>query len=120
MHNAFLMRGFQPCARLDGDVESLLERQRAGLDLLLDTLTFDELHGDEAMFFIDFVDGANIGMIQRCRGLCFSEKALAVFCGMRRKELQRNRATEFQIFGFIDDTHPALAQLFEDSVVGYG
>jgi hypothetical protein len=39
---------------------------------------------------------------------------------MRRKELQRNRATEFQIFGFIDDTHPALAQLFEDSVVGYG
>jgi hypothetical protein len=49
--------------------------------------------------------------------LRFAEEAVAV---IRRKEFQSDGATEFQIFGFIDDTHPALTALFEDSVVGYG
>ena len=34
------------------------------------------------------------------------------------KKLERNVATEAEVFGLIDNTHPASAQLLEDFVMG--
>jgi hypothetical protein len=34
------------------------------------------------------------------------------------KELQGNVATAFEVFGFVDDTHPATADPADDSVMG--
>jgi hypothetical protein len=35
-----------------------------------------------------------------------------------RKELQGNMATELEVFGFVDDTHPAPADFAKDAVMG--
>ena len=39
---------------------------------------------------------------------------------MGGEELQRDRASEFGVLGFVDDTHPSLTELFGDFVVGDG
>jgi hypothetical protein len=36
------------------------------------------------------------------------------------QELQRNAATEFQVFGLVYDTHTASSDLVEDAVMGDG
>ncbi len=36
---------------------------------------------------------------------------------MRRQKLQRDSALEFEIFGLVDDPHPAPAEFGEDLVV---
>ena len=36
------------------------------------------------------------------------------------KKLERDGAIELLVDGFVDDTHPALAKLFEDFVMGDG
>jgi hypothetical protein len=38
----------------------------------------------------------------------------------RREELERNDAFEQGVFGFVDDAHPAFAELSEDFVVRNG
>jgi hypothetical protein len=38
----------------------------------------------------------------------------------RGEEFQRNGPAEPSVFGLVDDTHPATAQLFEDAVVRNG
>jgi len=38
---------------------------------------------------------------------------------LRREKLERNGAAERRVLGFVDDTHPALAELLEDPVMRY-
>ena len=81
----------------------------------------DEFHREEAVLFIDFED--------RCR--CWDGSATAAAwasrrkrsrfsSGVRRQKLQRDGAAKLGVFGLVDDTHPALAELFEDAVMGDG
>jgi len=73
-----------------------------------------KLHGDErlALVFRDFVYGANVGMVQGRRGARLSAKPfqrLRIFCSVLGQKLQRDKATEFGVLGFIDQTHPTTA-----------
>ena len=84
-----------------------------------------KLHHNErlVLVFRDFVYGANVGMVQGRRGARFSAKAfqgLRVFCNILRQELQSDKATEFDVLGLVDHTHPATAQLLDDAVVRDG
>jgi hypothetical protein len=78
----------------------------------------DELHGEEAKLFVDFKDGADVGVVQSGGGLGFLKEAFFHFGIVARQELQRHRPLQFLIFGFVDYAHAALAQFFEDAVVG--
>ncbi|MDA1315654.1 MAG: hypothetical protein O2968_20195 [Acidobacteria bacterium] len=64
---------------LDGDVEGVLELQRAGLDLLVEAFAFEEGHRDEGagVGFSNLVNGADIRVVQSGGGLGFAFKALA-------------------------------------------
>ena len=71
----------------------------------------------------DFVDGADVGMIERRRGARFPSKAfqrLRIAREFIGQEFERNKAPEFGVLCLVDDTHPAAAQLFDDSIVRNG
>jgi hypothetical protein len=62
-------------------------------------------------------------MIQRGGSLGFTleaAKGLRVFGDLVRKELESHEAAEFHVLGFVNDAHPAAAQLLDDAVVRYG
>ncbi len=62
-------------------------------------------------------------MVQGRRGARLSAKTfqrLRVFCNILRQELQSDKATEFDVLGLVDHTHPATAQLLDDAVVRDG
>jgi hypothetical protein len=70
--------------------------------------------------FADFVDGANIWMVQGGSRLCLTVEAAQSLCVWRepvRKELQGNEAVELGVLSFVDDTHPAATELFNNAVV---
>ena len=73
--------------------------------------------------FCDFVDGADVGMVEgrsRTRLPAKAFQGLRVFGNIVRQELQSDEASEFGVLGLIDHTHPAAAQLLDDAVVRDG
>jgi len=79
-------------------------------------LPFDELHGDEdvALCLADFVDRAEVRVIERRRRTRFSHQALArgwIGLVFGSQELDRDRAAELKIVGQVDVRHPAGAEL---------
>ena len=66
---------------------------------------------------VDFVEGADVGVIEGGGGLGFLFEApsgVVVAEKMRRQEFQRHGAVEFGVDGFIDDTHSAFAEFFRE------
>ena len=66
---------------------------------------------------------ADVGVVERGRGLGFAPEAgldVGVAEQMSSEKLQGDRPFEIDVLGFVDDTHPALAEFFEDLVTGDG
>jgi len=66
------------CVRnLNPQLQHLLQRQRLAFDTVLEGQTIQKLHRNEelAILFAEFVDCANIWMIQGGSGLCFTVEA---------------------------------------------
>lgn len=81
-----------------------------------------EFHGDEvlAVSFANFINGADIRVIQCGDGPCFTAKAfqgLAFACGFLVQEFQGHDAAEREVFGFVDIAHAAATDLFQDPIV---
>jgi hypothetical protein len=71
----------------------------------------------------EFVDDADVGVIERRGGLRFALEAGESVRGVghvRREEFQRDEAVKGAVFGFIDDAHAAATEFFEDPVVRKG
>ena len=71
----------------------------------------------------DFVDSADVRMIQRGSSASFAPKAferLGILGNILRKELQRYESAEFEIFGLGNDAHAAPAKNFDNLVVRDG
>jgi hypothetical protein len=71
----------------------------------------------------DFVNGADVGMIQRRRGPRLASEtlqSLLVLGQLIGQELEGDEAPQFRIFGLVNHAHPAAAQLFDDAVVRNG
>ena len=75
--------------------------------------SLDELHRDEglAVEVTDFVDGADVRMVQRGRGARLGEKAAARLLGVRRvgEHLEGHLALQSQVARTVDLTHAAGA-----------
>src|SRR2546422_513629 len=72
-----------------------------------------------AILLVDFMNCANVGMVQSRSGLCFTAKAaqdLSIFGHFVGQKLQRNKAIEFGVLGFEYYAHPAGAQLLDDAI----
>jgi len=88
-------------------------------------LAFKHLHGDEgpSVRFVDFVDRADIGVVQGGRSLGLPLKTaegLWVVGKFVGKELQGDVAAELQVFGLVNHTHAAATDLAKDAVMGNG
>jgi len=84
-----------------------------------------KLHGDErfAVLVVDFVDGADVGVIEGRRRLRLPLKAgqgLGVFCDVIGEKLQGDKAVEGHVLGLVDHAHAAAAKFFYDVVVRDG
>ena len=84
----------------------------ASHDHVLQRHPIQKFHGDEALavVFANFVDGADIRVVQRGCGTRLTPEALqrlCVFGHIFGKKFQRDEAAERGVLGFIDDTHPA-------------
>src|SRR6267154_2641622 len=89
---------------------------------MLQSLTVEILHYDEALpvVFANFVDGADVGMIERGGSASFAAEAFQCMRVLRqivRKELQRNKTPEFGVLGLIYHAHSTATELFDDAVM---
>ncbi|MGA8104984.1 MAG: hypothetical protein WB869_22710 [Candidatus Acidiferrales bacterium] len=81
---------------------------------MLPRLAVQKLHGDErvAMLVVNFVDGADVGMIQCGGGLRLAFEAgesLRIFGNVVRQELQGDKAVQLYVLGLVDHAHTAAA-----------
>ena len=109
---------------LFGEVHRFVERKGALRELFLERLPFVVGHGDEqpaVLGLVDFVDGADVRMIESRSRLGFDDEALfslRVVAELGRQELERHDPTELQVRGAIDHTHTAAPELVLDPVMG--
>ena len=93
--------------------------------MVLQRGTLHEFHGDKHLivFFANFVDGANVRVVQ-CGGRTgFPAKtfeSLRVSGQFVWKKFERDKTAERGVFGLVDDAHAATAELFDYSVVRDG
>ncbi len=121
--DSFGVRRLERVRDLDARRQQLLELHGPALDPVLQGAPFQQFHGDEVLpiLLVDFVDGADIGMVQSGSGAGFPLKTLdrlPVTRVLRRQELQRHAAAELRVFRAVDDTHASAAELFQDAIVG--
>jgi len=125
VNNAFGVRGIESIGDLDGEREQKFQVEGAARDAVLQRDPVQILHRYEgpAIMPADFVDGADVGMIQRRCGPGLTPETLQrlrVLGHVGGKEFQGNEAAEFGVLGFVDHTHPTAAQFLDDAVVRDG
>jgi hypothetical protein len=99
---------------LNSRVEKQIQLERASGDAFAKCLAFQKLHGDEGAAFVlaDFVNGADVGMVERGGGAGFALKALeslAIVGESLGEKLQSDMAAETEVFGFEYFAHAARA-----------
>src|SRR6201993_1284183 len=92
---------------------------------MLQRHAFEVFHGDEAgtIALADLIDSADVGMVESRGGAGFSPEAFergSVLSDVIGKEFQGDEPTEREVFGFVDHTHAATAELLENAVVRDG
>jgi hypothetical protein len=97
MDDAFGVRCVERVGNFHAEGEKSVHVRGARCDALLDGLTLQQLHGDEALAVVlgDFVDGADIGMVQGSRGSRFAQEAfesLLVSGNIAGEKFQRDDA----------------------------
>ena len=128
MNNAFLVCRSEPGDHLHGEIKQLTGRQRlvllaSALNQFAQRLPLEQLHHEKrlAFMFAEFVDGADVGVIENGGGPRFPFKALegaGVMSQFGGKEFNRNPAAQLQIFGLVDDSHTAASEHLQNPVVG--
>jgi hypothetical protein len=121
MDDACGVGGVEAVGNLDAPVEEGFDVERAAGDIVFQRLAVEKFHGDEvaAFEFVNFVDGADVGVIEGGGGLRF---ALETLEGLRvagkifGEKFQSDETAELGVFRFVDDAHSAAAAVFP----GYG
>jgi hypothetical protein len=71
----------------------------------------------------NFVDGANVGVIEGRYTSCFTAKTFEGMwvpgCALRQ-ELQSDKPAKLNVLGFVDYTHATAPQFFQDTVARDG
>ena len=112
----------EPVRYLDGQVKNGFDFHRPTADAVFQRRTVQILHCNEGLIVLlsNFVDGADVRMIQSRRGLCFPPepfKRLKVPRNFIRKEFQGHEPTKGRVLGLVDHPHATAAEFFHDSVM---
>jgi hypothetical protein len=106
--------GVERVGDVDGDGEKNVRFQRTPGDAVLQGQPVEKFHGDErfAVLLVNFVDGADVGMVQSRGGLPFTLEArqgLGIFSNLVRQKLQGDKAMQLYVLSLVDNTHAATA-----------
>jgi hypothetical protein len=117
-----LVGGGEGVGQLDGDGECAFEFERASADHLFEALAFEELHHDEVQpaVLVDFVNRADVRMIERGGKLRFPQETLArLFVGDQfgGQNLDGDDAPQAGVLRLIDLALTAFADFFEQLVM---
>src|SRR5580693_1085745 len=110
---------------LDGQRQHQLGFHGTAADTIFQRDTLQKLHRDEgfAVLIVNFVDGADILVIQGGGSLSFALEAAEgqwIFGNVVGQKLESYKTTEVQVLGFIDHAHSAATKFLEDAVVRDG
>ena len=110
---------------LDGQRENQVGFHGTRSDAVLQRHAVEKLHDKEGLpgLLPDFVDGADIGMIERRGGLRLALEAgqgLGVFSDVVGQKLERDEAVQSYVFSFVYHAHAATAELLENSIMRDG
>ncbi len=122
VHDPFRVRGIERIRNFNRECDQRFIVQRTSHDHVLERHAIQKFHGNEAQALVlaNFVNGADIGMVQGGGGSGFAPEALERLGVTRHiigQEFQRNKTAQGCIFGLVDDTHPTAAELFDDAVM---
>jgi len=110
---------------LNAQIEHGFNPHRLAGNPVPERLPLQQFHGDEGspVGLVNFVNGADVRVVQRRRGLGFPLKTaegLCVFGEFVGQELQGDVAAELEVFRLVHNTHPAAAELLHNAVVRDG
>ncbi len=125
MNDAFGVSSIESVGDLNGECKKSVVFQGAPGHHVLEREAVEKFHRDEALAVVlaDFVDGADVGVVQRGSGAGFAAKAfesLRILRNVFGEEFERDKATEGGVFGLVNNAHPAAAQFFDDAIVRDG
>ena len=125
MNDSLGVRRIERVRNLNPQLQHLLKRQRLAGNAVLQCGAFHEFHGDEtaSAIFRDFVDGADVWMIERrgCLGFALeAAECLRVFGYVVGQEFESDEPAELYIFGLVNHAHTAATELFDNAVVRDG
>src|SRR5207302_731233 len=125
MNDALGVSGVERVGDFDGKLEQSLGLDGMPRDAVLQGHAFEVLHHDEglAIVLIDFVNGADVGMIESGSGARFTLKTLeglGVGGDVLGKKFEGDEAAQLDVLGLIDNTHASAAEFLNDAVMGDG
>jgi len=117
------VRSIKRVRNLNAQIQNRFDLQWLSGYEVLESLTLKQFHGDEGspIRVVDFVDGADVRVVQRRRSLGLPLKTAEGLCVVGEffgKELQGHMATELEVFRLIHHAHAPTADFAEYAVVG--
>jgi hypothetical protein len=122
MHDALGVRGLQSIGNLQSPIEKRPQRNGTLTDALLQRVAFEQLHRNEgpALIFINLINGADVGMVERRGGAGFAletlEGARITDCTVG-KEFQSDLTAETNVLRFVNHAHSARTKLLVNAIV---
>jgi len=122
VNDAFLMRRVERIRDLNPQYQEYFCLQWPPRDSVLEGHTAQKLHSDECLpvLIVNFVDRANVGMIQRGRSFGFALEAaesLWVFGYVVGQEFKGNEAIQLNVLCLVHHTHTATTEPLDDAVM---
>src|ERR1700685_1117800 len=100
MNDSLGVRGVERVGDFDGEIKKYIEIKGTAADAMLQRRALHVFHADEHTAFVlaDFVDRADVGVIQSRRGARFAAEtleSLRIFGDILGKKLQSDEAAKF-------------------------
>ena len=122
MHNAFAVGSVEGISNFNGQGQDGLSLHRSSGDAVFQSQPIQKLHSDKALALVlaDFVDSADVGMVQGRSRAGFAAKSfqcLRILRDILRQELERYKSAKGGVLGLINHTHAAAAEHLDDAVM---
>src|SRR5262245_11101745 len=110
MDDSGFVRGLQRTRDLNCNLQNICKVDRSLCEVMTKRMAFDKFSGDEvrSLSFSNFMNGKNVGMIQRGCGSGFLDETtqpIWISSECIRQQLQRNLATKPGVIRQVDITH---------------
>src|SRR6266568_1060328 len=112
----------KPVGYLNTEIQHAVDFQGLARNHLPERLPLEHFHRDECapIDFINFMDRANVRMVQSRCGPGFAPESLQCLCVIGhclRQELQSNVTAKLELFRLVYKTHAAAADFAENSIM---